>query len=136
MSEFFTHILLLCVLFLNSYILHEVKVNICQLHFHNPCNCFGKCKCRYYILLMTMPSCKSILISCGCIPSFNFLFLYFCSEALWLVLLKKIMMLCYSSNISIFHKYEDYHVLFQEISWTYILSHLIAWAQLLLLLLL
>ncbi len=40
------------------------------------------CKCLsvlslYYIPLVPIPSCKSILIRCGCIPKLNFIFLQF-----------------------------------------------------------
>jgi len=35
---------------------------------------FGKCKCTYYICLMTIASCKFILISCECILKLNFCF--------------------------------------------------------------
>jgi hypothetical protein len=44
------------------------------------------------------------------------------------------MILRYSPNISIFYQYGTMVVLFQEISWMHILSHLIAWVLLLLLL--
>jgi hypothetical protein len=32
-------------------------------------------KCLYYMPFMPIPSCKSILIRCGCIPKLNFVFL-------------------------------------------------------------
>jgi hypothetical protein len=39
------------------------------------CKCFGAFKFIYYILLLTIPSYKSILISCGCV-SIIYLFIY------------------------------------------------------------
>jgi len=49
--------------------------------------CFVVCKCMYYIPLMTMPSCKSILIRSRRIPKFNFIFLQY------VTLIKKTMIL-------------------------------------------
>jgi len=81
----------------------------------------------YDISLMTIPSYKSILISCGCFSKLNFIFLQWGSL---IGPLQKTMIFWYSPNISIFHQYRTMVVLFKEI-----LSHLIAWVQLLLLLL-
>jgi len=95
-----------------------------------PCKCFGVCKCIYYIFLMTIPSCKSILISCECIPKLNFIF---CKGTLWWILHTKKMIFWYSLNIKVL-QYKLIVVLFQEISWMHILSQLIVWVQILLLL--
>ncbi len=78
--------------------------------------CFGACKWKwiYYIPLMTIPSCKSILTGCGCISKLIFyLFLQ------WTILIcpsQKIMILWYPPNISIFYQYGIMVVLFQEVN--------------------
>jgi hypothetical protein len=54
--------------------------------YTTPYICFGACKCIYYILLMNIPSCKSMSISCGWISKLN---LFFYNWPLWLVLHKK-----------------------------------------------
>jgi hypothetical protein len=48
---------------------------------------------------------------------------------------QKIMRFSYSPNISIFYQYGTMVVLFQGISWMHIVSHLIAWVELLFLIL-
>ncbi len=93
MSKVFTLTLLLCVyIYIHTYIVAMCVYIYTHLHccyvciyiytltqgnihkYTAPCKCFGacKCKCIYYILLMTIPSCKSILISCECIPKPNY----------------------------------------------------------------
>jgi len=46
--------------FLHLHHWHQIFV---KYTYTTPCKCFGSC----YIPLMTIPYCKSILISCGCI---------------------------------------------------------------------
>ncbi len=74
---------------------------------------FEACKCKYYISLTIIPSCKSILISCGCIPKFK---LFFCNGSLWLAIHKN-SWYWHSPNIHIFYQHETMVVLFQKISW-------------------
>jgi len=63
---------------------------------------------------MTIPSCKSILISCGCIPMLNFI-LFVMGHFDWPF--KKIMILWYSQNINI----ESMVMLFQGTSQMHII---------------
>jgi len=60
---FYSYIVVVYIFYLH---LHKANVNICQIHLHSSCKCFGMCKCIYYIPLVTIPSCKSILVSYGC----------------------------------------------------------------------
>ncbi len=69
--------------------LHLTHLNILQLHhckifikytYMTPCKCFGSCYI-YYIPLMTIPSCKSIFITCGCILHGSTYI--FCNGPLW-----------------------------------------------------
>jgi len=108
--------------------LHETNVNMCQINLHGPMKCIGVCKCIYYIPLMTIPSCKSILINCECIPKFFFFFVVvghfdwpFTKKSWYFDTLQTLT----------FYQYGTIVVLFQGISWMHILSHLIAWVKLL-----
>jgi hypothetical protein len=68
------------------------------------------CKCIYYILSMSIPFYKSILISCGCIPKL-FVCLFFFFGVQWAIFIspsQKITMLWYSPNINIFLPMWDY----------------------------
>ncbi len=96
--------------------------------------CFGACKCIYYIPLMTIPFCKSILISCGCIPKLKFIFI-FLQWASLIDLSQNIIILWYSPNISISYQYETMVVLLQGVSWMHILFNFIVWIELLFLIL-
>ncbi len=50
------------------------------------CECCGMCKCIYCIPLMNTPSCKSILVSCGCM--FWWVFSVSPPWATWLAIMK------------------------------------------------
>jgi len=76
------------------------------------CKYLGTCKCIYYIPFMTLPSCKSIIISCACKPKLNYLFIYLfiiCNGPLWFILYKKNHdILILSKHFSIFLTIWDY----------------------------
>jgi len=91
------------------------------------CKCFGACKRIYHILFMIIPSWKSILINCGCIPPLNYILLQ------WATLIgpsQKNYDILIFLKISIFYQYGTMMVLFQKISWMHILPHFIAWVKL------
>ncbi len=125
-----SHIYIWCV---NRFSLwmNDLRTHPNVLHWHTYlvlCKCFGVCTCMYCIPVMIIPSYKSILISCGCFPKLNFYF-YLIGP------LQKIMIFWYSPNISIFDQYGTRGCYSKRYPGMHILSHLIAWVQLLLLLL-
>jgi hypothetical protein len=129
---------------LNIYIvaLYSLFIHLCEVReskfvkytYTVSCKCFGacKCKCIYYMSLMIIPSCKSISISCECIHILTF-FLQ------WTILIgpshKKSWYFDTLQTLAFVNQYGTMVMLFQEISQMHILPHVIAWVQLLLLLL-
>ncbi len=55
--------------------LHKASVSICQNTYMASPKCLGACIYMYYITLVIIFPCKSILISCACISKVNFIFL-------------------------------------------------------------
>jgi hypothetical protein len=97
------------------------------------CKCFGMCTCMYYIPLMNMGSYKSILISCGCFWKLNFIFLQWAT--LVGLLQKKSWYFDIPQTLAFFINMGLWWCYWKRYPGMHILSHLIAWVQLLLLLL-
>ncbi len=69
----YTHIVIMYNFFCNYIYMRPMQIFVKYIYIAL-CKCFEVYKFIYYIPLMTMPSCKSILISCECISKFYFIF--------------------------------------------------------------
>ncbi len=113
-----------------------LQQNIPQKYYSNMKFCIKKdtittkCKCVYYISLMTILSCKSILISCWCILKLNFI-LFFEGSTL-IGLSQKIHDIFILPNINNFYQSgTTIWLLFQGISWMHILLWFVDWIEIL-----